>query len=432
MGCPESNKCHECYDDCGCDIEITSLACIRHNGTDLPCIKVVKGDTLEVIMQKINNEFCELQKGLDGDDGQGIDHISYTGEGEAGEPGTTSEYTVWGDAAESINLGTFIVYNGGLGQGIDHTSFTSTDGGTPEPGISGQTDTYTIWGDAGETIELGTFVVYNGDGYEATTCDYDSGWKTLKKVATGSPFGLPPFVPPQGGIEYPRPRIRVKCGTVFLEGYMVLPLSFESPPGTLKLMTDPYDYAIGGKAMTALYDGIDGGYISSSTSTAKSVIPIMPPVLAPSAPHIMGSLSMINRSIVDSGETYSLNLSSVLSQYRLNTDGTFEIRGIRDLSPIITGGGVSLTAVSNSPINQLISSVTTGGVAATYAGFRTQYVGATDERISPADTMVLYPLTFDGTVVSNLGGFLIKMTTSYPLNAASTLEDVIAGIGLLS
>jgi len=45
---------------------------------------------------------------------------------------------------------------GAQGQSINHTTRTS---GT---GAAGTTDTYTVWGDVGETINLGTFTVYNG------------------------------------------------------------------------------------------------------------------------------------------------------------------------------------------------------------------------------------------------------------------------------
>ena len=104
MGCPDNtcNDCQQnpCIEDCGCPIEISSLACIRHNGNDLPCIDVVKGETLEAIVTKINDKFCEMVPGLNGDDGQdgqGIDHISFTGELWAdGKPGQVSQYTLWG------------------------------------------------------------------------------------------------------------------------------------------------------------------------------------------------------------------------------------------------------------------------------------------------------------------------------------------------
>lgn len=51
--------------------------------------------------------------GTNGTDGQGIDHVSRTA-GD-GSPGTTDTYTVWGDVGETINLGTFTVYNGADG-----------------------------------------------------------------------------------------------------------------------------------------------------------------------------------------------------------------------------------------------------------------------------------------------------------------------------
>jgi len=67
---------------------------------------------------------------IKGDDGQGIDHVSLTSGTSA--PGTTDTYTVWGDVAETINLGTFDVYNGNdftptapLWTSVDTSSFVT-------------------------------------------------------------------------------------------------------------------------------------------------------------------------------------------------------------------------------------------------------------------------------------------------------------------
>ena len=49
------------------------------------------------------------------------------------------------------------------GQSIHHSEFTSTTAVSGLPNEPGETDTYTVWGDVGETINLGTFTVYNGD-----------------------------------------------------------------------------------------------------------------------------------------------------------------------------------------------------------------------------------------------------------------------------
>jgi hypothetical protein len=51
--------------------------------------------------------------------------------------------------------------DGADGQGVDHVSFQSSSIGD-EPALPGATDTYVVWGDAGETVNLGTFEVYNG------------------------------------------------------------------------------------------------------------------------------------------------------------------------------------------------------------------------------------------------------------------------------
>ncbi len=53
--------------------------------------------------------------GTNGIDGQDIDHVNKTA--GTGAPGTTDTYTVWGNLGETINLGTFTVYNGANGTG---------------------------------------------------------------------------------------------------------------------------------------------------------------------------------------------------------------------------------------------------------------------------------------------------------------------------
>ena len=94
------------------------------------------------------------------------------------------------------------------GQPIDHVSFTSTTALSGLPNEPGEIDTYTVWGDVGETINLGTFDVYNGnDGIDGTdgtngtngvgvpiggttgqalvkktNADYDTEWATLGAV----------------------------------------------------------------------------------------------------------------------------------------------------------------------------------------------------------------------------------------------------------
>ena len=73
-------------------------------------------------------QWLESLNGVDGvvgSDGVSIDHISkVSGTGEAG---TTDTYTVWGDAEETLDLGTFVLYNGADGTGaINDTTITTT------------------------------------------------------------------------------------------------------------------------------------------------------------------------------------------------------------------------------------------------------------------------------------------------------------------
>ena len=67
-------------------------------------------DTYTVTMTDTSTSTFTVTNGLDGTNGLDVDHISKTSGTGAG--GTTDVYTVWGDVAETVNLGTFNVYNG--------------------------------------------------------------------------------------------------------------------------------------------------------------------------------------------------------------------------------------------------------------------------------------------------------------------------------
>jgi hypothetical protein len=97
-----------CSSNCRCN-----TVPLRFNGDDIACLGVNKGDSFEAVIRKVSDFVCNISF-ADGEDGQSVDHVSFTSStgGSAGLAGHTDTYTVWGDALETINLGTFIVYNG--------------------------------------------------------------------------------------------------------------------------------------------------------------------------------------------------------------------------------------------------------------------------------------------------------------------------------
>ena len=88
------------------------------------------------------------EQGIQGPAGNGIKSVTKTNTVDL-----VDTYTV---TMTSGATSTFTVTNGIDGIDVDHISKTS---GT---GASGITDVYTVWGDVAETISLGTFNVYNG------------------------------------------------------------------------------------------------------------------------------------------------------------------------------------------------------------------------------------------------------------------------------
>ena len=73
-------------------------------------------DTYTVTMTSGATATFTVTNGLDGVDGLDVDHIAKTS--GTGAAGTVDVYTVWGDVAETVNLGTFNVYNGLNGTGL--------------------------------------------------------------------------------------------------------------------------------------------------------------------------------------------------------------------------------------------------------------------------------------------------------------------------
>lgn len=73
-------------------------------------------DTYTVTMTSGATATFTVTNGLDGVDGLDVDHIAQTS--GTGAAGTVDVYTVWGDVAETVNLGTFNVYNGLNGTGL--------------------------------------------------------------------------------------------------------------------------------------------------------------------------------------------------------------------------------------------------------------------------------------------------------------------------
>ena len=110
---------------------------------------------------------CNPEDGAEGPEGpQGTkgDYVIVAAAGSCPDGGY--DIILYSGADDTV-ISTSTVCNGVAGdpgQGIDHISFTTATG-TPSstPNKPGETDTYTIWGDFAETINLGTFTIYNGE-----------------------------------------------------------------------------------------------------------------------------------------------------------------------------------------------------------------------------------------------------------------------------
>ena len=136
-------------------------------------ITTFDGETSTQLTQYFICNPIDGENGVRGPQGPRGDYTIITPAGSCPDGGyTISLYNGVGDALISQST----VCNGAdgaPGQSIDHTSFTSATGSpSTTPNKPGETDTYTVWGDVGETINLGTFDVYNGDNGETPCCNF--------------------------------------------------------------------------------------------------------------------------------------------------------------------------------------------------------------------------------------------------------------------
>lgn len=82
-GCSDPCKKSTCEEEvCGCKIEVEA-ACVRIN-KELECLGVSKGQTVEDVLDSIDEKLCSITSGIDGEDGE---------QGPPGEDGTDCECT---------------------------------------------------------------------------------------------------------------------------------------------------------------------------------------------------------------------------------------------------------------------------------------------------------------------------------------------------
>jgi hypothetical protein len=118
----------------------------------------VDADALNTFINMCNCKKSLSQLNFQGDPGVGIANITsaYV------SPTTTITILLTDGNSFSFEIEDPAAVDGENGQGINHISFTSSTGDpSTTPNQPGETDTYTVWGDVGETIELGTFTMFN-------------------------------------------------------------------------------------------------------------------------------------------------------------------------------------------------------------------------------------------------------------------------------
>jgi hypothetical protein len=308
---------------------------------------------------------------------------------------------------------------------------------------------------------------------------YDSGWVQMNTYTVGQGFGFPAFIN-----HGSHPFIRVVGRRVFLSGLVRIPLGTTQATGAT-LVDDVSEYTDLHNDKTRIFSGIEGGYGVNGIIELFTNSPIMPTDLAPSLNHRFALHFLSTRPIRDTSREYALTFNTVFVSCFVNTDGTLSFTTIADSDDSATdvGGGTVSGLVHNSLLHQLITKCASGDdvidiydnrisytfvqetsgtlkVGLTYtietyvAGDDFTNVGASsnatgvtfvatgttpttwannsnlvhreqDEVVAPERT---YPVDFNGEDARHVGGFLINLTTNYPLGDTVTEQQIIDAI----
>lgn len=226
-------------------------------------------------------------KGGDGTDGiNGIDGINGT-DGEEIELRVDSGYIQWKylSAVSWTNLIALSLLKGdtgntgatgAAGQGINHIGFTSTTAISELPNEAGETDTYTIWGDVSETINLGTFTVYNGadgndgsDGVDGTNGTNGSDGADGVGVPTGGTTGQ--VLAKKTNTNYDTEWIDTSSGGGSSDGLIYIIKNADESKSNNGTPTDDNTLKFTTEANTKYLIRIVMGYTINSSSTLKIV-----------------------------------------------------------------------------------------------------------------------------------------------------------------
>lgn len=87
---------------------------LRYKGPDIDCLGISNCTAYDSIFQTLANEICDLNTTIENING--VDHVSFTSStgtpsNVPNQPCETDTYTLWGDLAETINLGSFSITN---------------------------------------------------------------------------------------------------------------------------------------------------------------------------------------------------------------------------------------------------------------------------------------------------------------------------------
>lgn len=181
------NKCNRTYCNC-CKPSCSKKSCspndLRYQGSDIDCLGISQGDSLDFVVSQISQFVCDnfLQ---DGTDGVGIDNIVDNGDGTFtinltnGETFTTPDFTGQpgepgepGEGCDCCNFQAEIVFDGFQGQidTIPQFSYITTGGEAPYIVQWSIVDTYPMFSFVGGIDNDETVTLQDVEGPTADGC----------------------------------------------------------------------------------------------------------------------------------------------------------------------------------------------------------------------------------------------------------------------
>lgn len=241
---------------------------------------------------------------------------------------------------------------------------------------------------------------------------YDSGWKPLP-IFNGS-YG----VANTGNLAY-RPQIRIVGKTLYMMGLYQLPEP--TVAGGTILDTNGAGYVLQGKQFSDLYTGAGNGWEVDNKEQGFTRSPILPLALRPITT-VRGGMSSQFVTKTKNITGGRMRLTTWISQFVVLADGRLVITGIEATE---RNGDTGTGWNKMMHLRKSIDRFNAGDKLMNYDNYRNSFDSlGLDTLRNPNVEGYSLEYDFDGSKVSNMGGFFLNVNTSFLLNPALTQDQI--------